>query len=86
MQEALVKSRIARVEIWTDRYRLVGNIHIPVTGYKARLSDVLNEEKRPFLALTDVSLYTLNGGEPLWRGGFLALNKASVILVKAIAE
>ncbi len=87
MTEIQVRGRTARVEIWTERYRLVGNVHIPMGGgYKGRLSDMLNEERRPFLAVTDVTLSSLNGQEVLWKGGFLAVNKASIVLIKVIAE
>lgn len=87
MPEIQTKVRTARVEIWTERYRLLGNVHIPMGGgYKGRLSDILNEERKPFLALTDVTLSSLDGQELLWKGEFLAVNKTSVILVKVIAE
>lgn len=81
------RGRKARIEVWTHKYRLIGNLHIPMgQGYKARLSDVLNEEKRPFLPLTDITLYSMDGEALLWTGSFLALNKASIVLVKALEE
>lgn len=87
MADLPVKSRTARVEIWTGRYRLLGYVHIPMGGgYKGRLSDVLNEEGKPFLALTDVTLSSLDGQEFLWKGDFLAVNKASIVHVKIITE
>lgn len=88
----------SRLEIWTDRYRIMGNTHLPTWGsYTKRASDLLNDEGRPFLALTDVTLSSLDGVEGgggaskrgktqnlLWRGDFLLVNKASIVLVKVI--
>ncbi len=41
----VVKGRIAQVEIRTERYRILGSVHIPQRGsYKARPSDPLNKQ------------------------------------------
>ena len=83
----VVKSRAAQVEIWTERYRILGNLHIPQRGsYKGRLSDLLNKQDTPFLALTDVTLCSLIAGDVVWQGEFLAVNKGSIVLVQAIKE
>jgi len=88
----------SRLEIWTDRYHIVGNAHLPTWGgYTKRASDFLNEEGKPFLSLTDVTLSSLDGVEGrggaskrgkaqdlLWRGDFLLVNRASIVLVKVI--
>lgn len=76
-----------RVEIWTDQFIVVGDAHVSrcIRGTKRRLSDLLNEQGRPFLPLTDVTLYSLRRVRR-WRGEFLAVNKGSVIIVKALQE
>jgi len=75
----------SRLEIWTDRYRIIGNAHLPTWGgYTKRASDFLNDEGKPFLSLTDVTLSSLDGQDPLWRGDFLLVNRASIVLVKVI--
>ena len=77
----------SRVEIWTDRCLIVGDAHVPhsIRGTKSRLSDLLNQSGKPFIPLTDVTLQSPNKKQ-LWRGAFLLLNKASIILVKVIKE
>ena len=53
---ARAKSKIAEVEMWTDRYRIVGEVHVVLRGaYKGRLSDLLNRTA-PFLSLTDAAI------------------------------
>lgn len=43
---ARAKSKIAEVEMWTDRYRIVGEVHVLLRGaYKGRLSDLLNRSR-----------------------------------------
>jgi hypothetical protein len=76
-----------KIEVWTDRVLIVGDAHIPHTirGVKDRLSDLLNHPGKSFLALTDVTLSSLNKRR-LWRGDFLVVNKSSIVLVKILKE
>ena len=76
-----------KIEVWTDRVLLVGEAHIPHTirGMKDRLSDLLNQPGKPFLALTDVTISSLSKRR-LWRGDFLVVNKSSIVLVKILKE
>ncbi len=89
--ESLVESFAAnsksRVEIWTEQHRIVGDLHVPTfgEGAKWRVSDVLNQPDRTFLSLSDVSLST-SKGRKLWHGDFLAVNKHSIVLRKALRE
>jgi len=83
----VVKSKIAKVDIWTERYRIHGSLHISQTdGYKGRLSDLLNKHDTTFLSLSDVTLCSLITGDVEWRGEFLAVNKSSIVLVQAVSE
>ena len=83
---AKAKSKIAEVEVWTEQHRIVGKVHITTKeGYRGRLSDLLNQPELPFLSLTDVSVYKLDG-DLLWQARFLAVNKSAVVLVKALVE
>jgi hypothetical protein len=52
---------------------------------KDRLSDLLNQPGKSFLALTDVTLSSLSKRR-LWRGDFLVVNKSSIVLVKILKE
>ena len=86
MAEMQVGGWTIRVEIWTEQYRLLGDVSAVISGgKKGRFSDVLNEPGRPFLALSNVTLSSLDGKD-LWGGDFLAVNKAAVVLAKVIVE
>jgi len=76
-----------KIEVWTDRVLLVGDAHIPhsIRGVKDRLSDLLNQPGKPFLAMTDVTLFSLSKRQ-LWRGDFLVVNKSAIVLVKILKE
>jgi len=81
-----VKPKLARIEVWTDRDRILGTLYIPAgEGYKGRISDMLNDD-RTFLPLTNVTVFPLEGENPRRRTDFLALNKASIVLVQALEE
>ena len=76
-----------KIEVWTDRVLIVGDAHIPhsIRGVKDRLSDLLNQPRKPFLALTNVTISSLSKRR-LWRGDFLVVNKSSILLVKILKE
>ena len=76
-----------KIEVWTDRVSIIGDAHIPhsIRGVKDRLSDLLNQPGKSFLALTDVTLSSLNKRR-LWRGDVLVVNKSSIVLVKILKE
>jgi hypothetical protein len=91
VDESLVESvsggSKSRVEIWTDQHRIVGDLHVPSfgEGAKWRVSDTLNQRERAFVALSGVTLYAARGRK-IWQGDFLAVNKRSIILLKALRE
>lgn len=76
------------VDIWTDGHRIEGQVFVPTNDrpYQSRLSDYLNDAARAFIPITRVKLTTLNGNEVLWEGGFLAVNKNSIKMVRVVAE
>lgn len=77
-------SRNERVVIETDRYRITGDLTLPRDGYRSRMTDFLNATERDFIALTDVSLTPLDGGEELERD-FLAVSRRHVVLAMPIS-
>jgi hypothetical protein len=85
--EDVEPGEMMKIEVWTDRVLLVGEAHIPhsIRGLKDRLSDLLNHPEKSFLALTNVTLSSLSKRR-LWRGDFLVVNKASIVLVKILKE
>lgn len=55
--------RVERVAFETDRQRIVGDMTLPSAGYQSRFSDSLNRGEFRFVALTDVEITPLDGGE-----------------------
>lgn len=87
------ETRIIEVELWTtDGHRIKGKLFVPLGtpgpdgAYKGRLSDYLNDPDRTFIPVTAVTLSNLDGHGVLWQGDFLALNKSTITMVRAIKE
>jgi hypothetical protein len=77
----MVGDNIRQVEFWTERYRIIGKIYTPVgAGHSWRFSDILNKADRSFIPVCDVTVFSLETKDVVWRGDFLALNKVSIIL------
>jgi hypothetical protein len=76
----MVEHRGERVEIETERYRVVGTLLLPSSGYRSRLTDFLNASERDFVALTDVEVTPLDGSaQPVLRE-FIALARHHIVL------
>jgi hypothetical protein len=73
-----VEQRPQEILAETDRYRVRGSLSMARDGYRSRLSDYLNAPERSFLALTDVELTPLEGGNPE-RYEFLALSVNHIV-------
>jgi hypothetical protein len=74
-----VEHRDERILVETSRYRITGLLRLPRDGYRSRLTDYLNSADRTFVALTDVELVPLDGGETQ-RRSFLAVSLDHVVL------
>lgn len=73
--------RRARVRLETARHRIEGCLTLPRDGYRSRVSDFLNTAERgPFLALSDVTLASLDG-EPSEHHRFLAVSRSQIVFV-----
>ena len=69
--------RIERVQMETDRQRIVGDITLPPEGYQSRFSDSLNRVDITFIPLVNVEVSSLMGGD-VERLPFLVVSKAHV--------
>lgn len=79
----MVEDNIRQVEFWTERYRITGKIYTPVgAGHSWRFSDILNKADRSFIPVCDVTVFSLETKEIVWRGDFTAINKVSIVLAK----
>ena len=74
------QQRTERVELETTRHRITGDVTLAANGFRSRISDLLNASEREFLALTDVTLEPLNGGEPTHRP-FVAVSRQHIVFV-----
>ena len=61
MSEELKRERIV---VETERYRIVGDVTLPVEGFRSRLSDLLNREGVRFIPLLDATITGRNGEGP----------------------
>ena len=77
--------RVERVQIETDRLKIVGNVTLPPEGYQSRFSDFLNREDVAFLPLVDVEMTWLESGEVIERD-FAAVGKAHIRCAFALEE
>lgn len=73
-------TRIERIVLETDRYRIVGDLTLPREGYRSRLSDYLNRGDMAFIPLANVVIGPLgSGGRGEWRD-FIAVARPHVLL------
>jgi hypothetical protein len=56
-------TRIQRVVVETTRFRIVGDVALPTEGFRTRLSDVLNRQDTGFIALVNVEVSPVDGGD-----------------------
>ncbi len=76
-----MESRVERVVLETDRYRIVGDLTLPREGYRSRLSDFLNQGDLDFIPLVNVELTPLTGnGAAPERRKFLAVARHHIEL------
>lgn len=57
-------TRVERVVVETERFRLVGDVSLPTEGFRTRLSDVLNRQDTGFIPLINVELSKHDGSDP----------------------
>ena len=80
-----IKRRVERVQFETDRHVVIGNVTLPPEGYQSRFSDALNRRDFSFIALVDVEIWPIEGGEAV-RRDLVIVNKEHVRLAVPIEE
>jgi Family of unknown function (DUF6812) len=80
-----VENRQQRVLLETDRHRIRGTVTLAREGYRSRISDMLNASERDFIALTDVTVEEVAGGEPL-NCDFLALARSKIVFALPLED
>ena len=77
--------RKEQIELETTRHRMIGSVTLSQNGFRSRVSDLLNATEREFLALTDVTLEPLDGGEPVKRD-FVAVSRQHIVFVAPVRD
>jgi hypothetical protein len=73
--------RTERVELQTERYRIVGDLLIRDARWRQRLSDFLNSSERDFISLTNVRLQPLRDSDrPVASHDFLTVARQHIVL------
>ncbi len=69
--------RVERVQLETDRQRIVGDVTLPPEGYQSRFSDALNRPDVTFIPLVNAEISSLMGGD-VERKPFIVVCKSHV--------
>jgi hypothetical protein len=82
-----LKTEKIRVSIETNSWTIVGTVHAPISAYRSRLSDLLNQREANFLAVTDAAVYhSDNLTEPAYSTHFMSVNLHSIEIVRPLEE
>ncbi|MDQ3741016.1 MAG: hypothetical protein M3389_08745 [Actinomycetota bacterium] len=77
--------RKERIELETSRHRMTGSVTLSQNGFRSRVSDLLNASEREFIALTDVTMVPLDGGDATHRD-FVAISRHHIVFVAPAPE
>lgn len=74
-----MQHRNEQVVIETTRHRITGTITLARSGYRSRVSDLLNATEREFISLIDVTIERFDGGAEATQHPFMALNCRQIV-------
>jgi hypothetical protein len=77
--------RTERVQLETDRQRIVGDVTLPPEGYQSRFSDSLNRVDVTFIPLVNAEISSLMGGD-VERRPFMVVSKSHVRVAFPVAD
>jgi hypothetical protein len=77
--------RQEHIQLETARHRMTGYVTLARNGFRSRVSDVLNASEREFIALTDVTVEPLDGGQASQRP-FIAVSRQHIVFVTPLDE
>jgi hypothetical protein len=75
-----METRTETIELETTRHRIRGDVTLPASGSRSRISDLLNAAEKPFLVVTDAEVVPLDGALPPQRHDVVAVARAHVVL------
>ena len=78
-----IEKEALRVIIFTDHYKIIGDLHIPKSG---RLSDFLNKtlsgiETDIFIPVTNAECFSMGDGQLKYISDYISLNKNHIHLM-----
>lgn len=71
-------TRQVAVRIYTANNIVTGNVHVATTGYRSRVSDLLNQDGVMFLPVTEAKLHSLDGQTELGSEACVIMNKSII--------
>lgn len=71
-------TRQVPVKIFTNNNIVTGYLHVPTTGYRSRVSDLLNQDGFIFVPVTEAKLHSLDGNTELGSEECVILNKSII--------
>ena len=74
-----MEQRQERVLIETPRHRIAGTLSLASSGYRSRVSDLLNTPDRDFLSLTDVTIEVLDHEGLGTQHDFMAVSRHHIV-------
>jgi hypothetical protein len=78
--------RLERVVVETDRYRVEGDVRLPLEGYRSRISDYINRPEQEFLTLINVELRSIDGSGRDWDSPVIMLARRHIRLIVPTRE
>lgn len=79
-------TRQVAVKIFTANNMVTGYLHLPASGYRTRVSDLLNLDGFVFVPVTEAKLYGLDGSTELGAEDCVIINKNIIQAVVPIGE
>jgi hypothetical protein len=79
---SVMEHRRERIVLETARHRISGLLTLSHDGYRSRITDVLNDFDRDFVALTEATVEPLDGSAQPRAHYYLAVHRAHVIYVR----
>lgn len=82
-----MKTEKIRVSIETRSWTIVGTVHAPVSAYRSRLSDLLNQKETSFLSVTDAAVFRSDDLENVaYSTHYMAVNLHTIEVVRPLEE
>lgn len=77
-----MENQSIRVVLELDRHRIVGELTLPIEGYRSRLSDYLNQNDLDFIALTNATVIEQldSGATDATEHEFIAVGSEHILL------